>query len=106
MLSRRIYSVVCGSSQPCRRYSSLYLFIVVPMAIVGVLMVVALLIFNITVNSGSFITYIFPANMMSSYPLTIHLVVVTLLSLFNLDLNTETCFYNGMDDYTARYGFS
>ena len=99
------FSVVCGSSQ-CRRCSSLYLFIVVPIAIAGVLMVVALFIFNITVNSGSFITYIFHANMMSSYPLTIHLVVVSLLSLFNLDLSTETCFYNGMDDYTARCGFS
>ena len=47
-----------GSSQ-CRRCSSLYLFIVVPIAIAGVVLVVALFIFNITVNSGSFNTFIF-----------------------------------------------
>ena len=58
------FSVVFGSSQ-CRKCSSFYLFIVVPIAIAGVLLVVALFIFNITVNSGSFNSYIFYANMMS-----------------------------------------
>ena len=27
----------------------------------------------------------------------------TLLSLFNLDLGIETCFYNGMDDYSKMW---
>ena len=97
------FSVVFGSSQ-CRRCSSLYLFIVVPIAIAGVLLVVVLFTFNITVNSGSFNTYIFYANMMSinysSFCPNSNSFDCTLLSLFNLDLGIQTCFYNGMDDYS------
>ena len=97
------FSVVFGSSQ-CRRCSSLYLFIIVPIAIAGVLLVVALFIFNITVNSGSFNSYIFYANMMSinysSFCPNSNSFDCTLLSLFNLDLGIQTCFYNGMDDYS------
>ena len=97
------FSVVFGSSQ-CRRCSSLYLFIVVPIAIAGVLLVVALFTFNITVNSGSFNSYIFYANMMSinysSFCPDSNSFDCTLLSLFNLDLGIQTCFYNGMDDYS------
>ena len=97
------FSVVLGSSQ-CKQCSSLYLFIVVPIAIAGVLMVVALFVFNITVNSGSFNTYIFYANMMSinysSFCPNNNSIGCTLLSLFNLDLGIETCFYNGMNDYS------
>ena len=97
------FSVVFGSSQ-CKQCSSLYLFIVVLIAIGGVLLVVALFTFNITVNSGSFNTYIFYANMMSinysSYCPNSNSFDCTLLSLFNLDLGIQTCFYNGMDDYS------
>ena len=97
------FSVMFGSSQ-CKQCSSLYLLIVVPIAIAGVLMVVALFVFNITVNSGSFNTYIFYANMMSinysSFCPNNNSFDCTLLSLFNLDLGIEACFYNGMDDYS------
>ena len=95
-------STVFGSSQ-CKHCSSLYLFIVVPIAIAGVLMVIALFVFNITVNSGSFNTYIFYVNMISinysSFCPNSYSFYCTPLSLFNLDLGIETCFYNGMDDY-------
>ena len=94
------FSVVFGSSQ-CRRCSSLYLFIIVPIIIAGVLLVVALFTFNITVNSGSFNTYIFYANIMSinnsSFCPDSNSFDCTLLSLFNL---IQTCFYNGMNDYS------
>ena len=71
--------------------------------IAGVLMVVALFVFNITIDSGSFNAYIFYSNIMSiNYSSfcpnsnSFHCI----LSLFNLDLGIETCFYNGMDDYS------
>ena len=96
-------STVFGSSQ-CKRCSNLYLFIVVLFGIAGVLMVVGLFVFNITINSGSFNTYIFYSNMMSiNYSSfcpnsdSFHCII---LSLFNLDLGIETCFYYGMDDYS------
>ena len=96
-------STVFGSSH-CEQCSSLYLFIVVPIAIAGVLIVVALFVFNITVNRGSFNTYIFYVNMLSinysSFCPDSHSINCTILSLFNLDLGIETCFYNGMDDYS------
>ena len=96
-------STVFGSSH-CKQCSSLYLFIVAPIAIAGVLIVVALFVFNITVNSGSFNTYIFYVNMISinysSFCPNSHSINCTLFSLFNLDLGIETCFYNGMDDYS------
>ena len=99
-------STVFGSSH-CKQCSNIYLFIVVPIAIAGVLIVVALFIFNITVNSGSFNTYIFYVNMISinytnfsNFCPNRHSFDCTLLSLFNLDLGIETCFYNGMDDYS------
>ena len=96
-------STVFGSSH-CKKCSSLYLFIVVPIAIAGVLMVVALFVFNITVNSGSFNTFIFYVNMISinysSFCPNSNSFDCTILSLFNLDLGIETCFYNGMDDYS------
>ena len=95
-------STVFGSSQ-CKQCSSLYLFIVVPIAIAGVLMVMALFIFNITVNNGSYNTFILYVNMISINYSTFcpnsH-SDCTILSLFNLDLGIETCFYNGMDDYS------
>ena len=96
-------STVFGSSH-CKQCSSLYLFIVVPIAIAGVLIIVALFVFNITVNSGSFNTFIFYVNMISinytSFCPDSHSIDCTILSLFNLDLGIETCFYNGMDDYS------
>ena len=96
-------STVFGSSH-CKKCSSLYLFIVVPIAIAGILMVVALFVFNITVNSGSFNTFIFYVNMISinysSFCPNSNSFDCTILSLFNLDLGIETCFYNGMDDYS------
>ena len=99
-------STVFGSSQ-CRQCSSLYLFIIVPIAIVGVLMVIALFVFNITINSGSFNTYIFYVNMISinysSFCPDSNSFECTLLSLFNLDLGIETCFYDGMDDYSKMW---
>ena len=97
------FSTVFGSSQ-CRQCSSFYLFIIVPIAIAGVLMVIALFVFNITVISGSFNTYIFYVNMISinysSFCPNSNSFDCTLLSLFNLDLGIEMCFYNGMDDYS------
>ena len=96
-------STVFGSSH-CKQCSSLYLLIVVPIAIAGVLIVAALFVFNTTVNSGSFNTYIFYVNMISinysSFCPNSHSIDCTLFSLFNLDLGIETCFYNGMDDYS------
>ena len=96
------YSSVFGSSQ-CMQCSHVYLFIVVPIAIVGVVLVMLLFIFNLTITNGAINSFIFYVNIISInyslfYP-KCHSLDYILLSLFNLDLGIETCFYNGMDDY-------
>ena len=96
------YSSVFGSSQ-CMQCSHVYLFIVIPIAIAGVVLVILLFIFNLTITNGVINSFIFYVNIISInyslfYPKS-HSLDYVLLSLFNLDLGIETCFYNGMDDY-------
>ena len=83
--------------------SHVYLFIVIPIAIIGVVLVILLFIFNLTITNGAINSFIFYVNIISiNYSLVYtkcHSLDYVLLSLFNLDLGIETCFYNGMDDY-------
>ena len=96
-------STIFGSSQ-CKQCSNFYLFIIIPIAIAGVVLVVMLFIFNLTVTSGTINTFIFYVNIISINYSTFfpecHSVDCLLLSLSNLDLGFSTCFYNGMDSYS------
>ena len=96
-------STIFGSSQ-CKHCSNFYLFIIIPIAIAGVVLVVMLFIFNLTVTSGTINTFIFYVNIISINYSTFfpecHSIECLLLSLSNLDLGFEMCFYNGMDDYS------
>ena len=95
-------STIFGSSQ-CKQCSNFYLFIIIPIAIAGVVLVVMLFIFNLTVTSGTINTFIFYVNIISINYSTFfpecHSIDCLLLSLSNFDLGFETCFYNGMDSY-------
>jgi len=99
-------SAVFGSSQ-CENCSNVYLLISIPIATAGIVLVIMLFIFNLTVINGTINTFIFYVNIISinisiispvCYP-----VVCTLLSFLNLDLGTTVCFYNGMDDYAKMW---
>jgi len=94
-------SAVFGSSR-CKQCSSVYLLIVIPIAIAGIVLVVMLFKFNLTVTNGVVNTFIFYVNIISInvslfFP-KCHSVCV-LLTFLNLDLGLEACFYNGMDDF-------
>ena len=95
-------STTFGSSQ-CKHCSDYYLFIIIPIAIIGVVLVIMIFIFNLTVTSGTINTFIFYVNIISiNYSLFFpkcNSVGCLLLSLSNLDLGFEMCFYNGMDGY-------
>ena len=96
------YSSVFGSSQ-CMQCSHVYLLIVIPIAIAGIVLVIMLFTFNLTITNGVINSFIFYVNIISInyslfYP-KYHSLDYVLLSLFNLDLGIETCFYDGMDDY-------
>ena len=99
-------STVIGSLQ-CKKCSNINLLIVVPIVIAGVVLVVILFISNLTVTSGIINIFIFYVNIIninySMFCSNSHSVDCTLLSLMNLDLGIETCFYNGMTDFAKMW---
>ena len=96
-------SAVIGSLQ-CKKCSNIYLLIIIPIAIAGIVLVLILFISNITVTSGIINDFIFYANIIninySMFCSNSHSIDCAILSLINLDLGIETCFYNGMTDFT------
>ena len=100
------YSNVFGSSQ-CKQCSNVYLLIVVPIVIAGIALVIVLFVFNITINNGIMNTFIFYVNIISInfsvlFP-QCNSIVCVLISLANLDLGIETCFYDGMNDFAKMW---
>jgi len=99
-------STMFGSSQ-CEHCSNVNLLIIIPIALAGILLVVILFIFNLTVINGTINTFIFYVNILSinisMFSSSCQPVSCTVVSLFNLDLGIETCFYNGMDDYAKTW---
>ena len=99
-------SAVLGSSQ-CKKCSTVYLLLIIPIAIAGIALVMVLFILNLTVTDGDINAFLFYANIISintsalfSEERFIHYI---LISLANLDLGIEMCFYNGMDDYAKAW---
>ena len=100
-------SAVFGSSQ-CMECSNFTLFVIIPIALAGILLVIMLFISNLTVTNGTINIFIFYFNIVS---INISLFIsrsdnpftFITLSLFNLDLGIKTCFYNGMDDYAKTW---
>ena len=97
-------STVLGSSY-CQHCSNVYISLIVAIAMAGVVLVFLMLILNLTVVNGTINAFIFYANIISMnssilFPkLDIFTPAYTFISLANLDLGIQTCFYNGMDDY-------
>jgi len=97
------FSIVFGSTK-CQQCSSIYLLLIIPIAIVGIILVVLLFALNLTVTSGTVNMFILYVNITSIYstmlfPQAQHNLVTTFISLANFDLGIKTCFYDGMDDY-------
>ena len=99
-------STVFGSSR-CMKCSNKFLFIIIPIAIAGFVLVAMLFIFNLTVTNGKINTIIFYANIVNINRLIFfpkyNSPLYIFLSLLNLDLGIETCFYDGMDDYVKSW---
>ena len=99
-------SNVFGSSC-CKYCSNLYLIIIIPIAIAGIVLVIVLFTFNLTVINGIINTLIFYVNIISinysQFCFDSNSPDCIILSLFNLDLGIETCFYDGMDGYVKMW---
>ena len=95
-----------GSSH-CKLCSNFYLLLIIPIAIAGVVLVIMLFTFNLTVTNGIINTLIFYVNIISinysQFCFDGNSPDCTMLSLLNLDLGIETCFYDGMDGYTKMW---
>jgi hypothetical protein len=106
--------ILCGSCQPgwsvvlgtgrCKACpsSNKYLSLVVLYLAAGVLLIVILTKFRLTINSGSLNGFIFYANFIhwnrrSIFPVFRNSDILRLITAWlNLDLGIEVCFYNGM----------
>ena len=98
-------STVFGSSA-CKKCSNSGLYLILVFAVVGLLLILMLFVLNITVTDGKlygFILYINCVNMHSIRIFPKHDITYTIVSLFNLDLGIEVCFYDGMTKYTATW---
>ena len=99
-------SAVLGSSQ-CKMCSNIYFFLIIPIAIAGIGLVMLLFIFNLTVTDGDINAFLFYVNIVSiNTPVFFpneRFIIYALISLANLDLGIEMCFYRGMDDYAKMW---
>ena len=94
------------SSFQCQHCSSIYLLLIIPIAIAGILLVFLLFVFNFTITDGTINGFILYINIISiNTPILFPNVnpIYTFISLANLDLGIQTCFYNGMDDYAKMW---
>ena len=102
-------STIFGYSY-CQRCSNMYLLLVIPIVITGLVLILLLFILNLTVTDGDINGLILYANVISinshvffpQYHNSINIFYV-FISLVNLDLGIPTCFYNGMDDYAKMW---
>ena len=95
-------STVFGTPN-CRPCSNAFLFTTASIALAGIVLLLILFVLNVTVTDGTinaFILYVNIVSINSSIIFTHQSIAHIFVSLVNLDLGFEMCFYDGMDDYT------
>ena len=99
-------SSVLDSSQ-CTHCSTIYLLVIIPIGIFGIILVMMLFMFHLTVMNGTISSFIFYFNIISINYMIIfpgcQSIICPMIMLINLDFCTQTCFYNGMDDYAIAW---
>ena len=99
------FSTILASNK-CQHCPNYYLFLIIPMAIAGLVLVLILFILNLTVTDGTinaFILYVNITGINASALFNELTLSNTLTSLANLDLGIQICFFNGMDDYAKMW---
>ena len=112
--------VLCGQCQQdlstifgsfdCQRCSNVNLFLIILIAVSGILLVIIMFALNLTVSEGTITPFILYVNILSIHSIPLfpsHSALVkplhVFVSLTNLNLGIKTCFYNGMNDYTKTW---
>ena len=87
--------------------SSIYLLLIIPIAVAGIALVIVLFVLNLTVTDGDINAFLLYINIVSiNTPVFFpkeRFIKYALISLANLDLGIEACFYDGMDDYAKMW---
>jgi len=101
------FSLVLGNSK-CLQCSSLNILLLIPFALAGIALVLLLLIFKLTVAAGTINGLIFYANIVTVnhaifFPHNQTNVLTVFIAWLNLDLDIETCFFDGMDAYIKTW---
>ena len=99
-------SAVFGSRQ-CKRCSNINLLLILPLALIGIIFVALLYIFDLTVKTGTVNTWIFYINILDINILVLfpncESLICVVPSYMNLEFRSSCCFYNGMDDYAKLW---
>ena len=86
-----------------------FLWLIPLFAVMGLILVLAILLLDITVSIGLINGLIFYANILSisgltnNYNCSIHTLLSVFISWVNLDFGIKTCFYSGMDMYQKTW---
>jgi len=101
------YSLLLGGSR-CGNCSNIYLLLILPFALAGIVLVIFLSFLKLTVAIGTVNSFILYANIVQVNRHTLFPAnKVNLLTVFiawvNLDLGFETCFFHGMDVYAQTW---
>ncbi len=102
------YSLVLGSTE-CRKCTNIYLFLLIPFQLAGILLVIFLSLTDMTVAVGTINGLLFYANILTENKSTFFppRASKSFLSVFiawlSLDLGIDTCFYDGMDAFTSTW---
>ena len=98
------YSLTLGTNE-CKQCTNLYLLVLVPFGLAGILLIVFLSLTDMTVTAGTINGLLFFANIVRENQATFFPTQAAkgFLSVFiawlNLDLGISSCFYNGLDSY-------
>ena len=111
--------ILCGSCQQnlshvlgtsnCKECSPHFLLLIPIFIAAGIVLVVFLMLFNLTISVGTISGLIFYANIVRANqaiffpPGTSNQFLSTFIAWLNLDLGIETCFYSGLDAYAKTW---
>ena len=100
-------SLLLGSSA-CSECSNYYLFLLIPFAVMGVVLIACLFLLQLTVAAGALHGLIFYANIVTVnkailVPPNTFKGLTIFLSWLNLDFGIETCFFDGLNQYVKTW---
>lgn len=99
-------TVSLGSSKVCKRCSNSSLWIIAALLIVGILFIVALVLFDINITAGYFNSILFYSNIISIYkyffiPDVEWNIIFIVADFLSFDLNIYQCLYQGMTEFVG-----